>query len=320
MTPTQPRKYVLQDLSVQEISLCDAGANASTDPRTGRKTQHALVALFKRDDYGDEPAAVRLRQLRKLTTRELFEEMRRMQSAKGKKKDAKHRREEKDDPGSQDVNPEGDAELALPLPQLQPNQLKSYKEQAMPKLKRILKGEVATSRALIEAAVIAKAAKIAKRENVTPEQAENQVWSQPGVREAYESIPAARQPKRAEQRIYKATRAEADLDARAKRRMKKNPGCSYAKAITDELDADPSLYTRYTEELAAGQTPYDMPENSQFLSPQGGDPLRMVNKDDDDVVECPECGEDDLDPGDAFCSACGADLSKAKSKRKARAS
>jgi hypothetical protein len=46
--------HVLTDLVVDEVSLCDAPSNASTDPRTGRKIPRAVVALHKRDSDSGE--------------------------------------------------------------------------------------------------------------------------------------------------------------------------------------------------------------------------------------------------------------------------
>lgn len=43
----------LQQLSVSEVSLVDAPANSSTDPKTGRRNPHARVALWKRDTSSD---------------------------------------------------------------------------------------------------------------------------------------------------------------------------------------------------------------------------------------------------------------------------
>jgi hypothetical protein len=44
----------LQHLSVREVSLVDAPANSSTDPKTGRRNPHARVALWKRDTSSDD--------------------------------------------------------------------------------------------------------------------------------------------------------------------------------------------------------------------------------------------------------------------------
>lgn len=44
----------LQQLSVREVSLVDAPACSSTDPKTGRRNPHARVALWKRDTGSDD--------------------------------------------------------------------------------------------------------------------------------------------------------------------------------------------------------------------------------------------------------------------------
>ena len=189
----------------------------------------------------------------------------------------------------------------------------------MPKLRKILKGEIAVSRATISAAVVKKAEKIAKKTGISREAAEGEIWSRPGVQQAYEDTPKPKQPKRAESRIFKATAAEAELDRRARKRMTKEK-CTYAKAVESELASDPSLYNQYERELNSGATPYDMPENSQFLSTQPGDYERMIGKS-DSPESCPKC-DADVDEDDSYCSSCGADLEglDKKSKRKARAS
>jgi hypothetical protein len=43
----------LRDISIDEISLVDAPANALTDPATGRKVPLSTVALYKRDSTAD---------------------------------------------------------------------------------------------------------------------------------------------------------------------------------------------------------------------------------------------------------------------------
>ena len=182
------------------------------------------------------------------------------------------------------------------------------------KLKQILKSATRTREA-IAAAVVRKAEKVAKREGVSPEIAQAQVWrDHPEAALAYENAPKG-PPKRAERKTFQATHAEAELDSRARRRMKRTPGLSYAKACAEELTADPALYERYEKELAAGAT-YLVPE-PQDLNLQPGEAARMydLKKSDDDGDECPDC-EEDVDAEDKFCSNCGADLSKRKSNRR----
>jgi len=183
----------------------------------------------------------------------------------------------------------------------------------MSKFKQVLKS--ATTRDQIVAAVVKKAAKITKRKGIAPDLAEAKTWAKDGAREAYESAPLPKAPVR-ERKFFEATPSEAELDRRARKRMKKT-GVSYPKACSEELTADPSLYENYQRELAAGNT-FSAPE-PEYLSTQPGEFDRMMttksNGDDDD--ECPECGED-VDDGAKFCSSCGTDLAK-KSKVRRRA-
>ena len=55
------------------------------------------------------------------------------------------------------------------------------------------------------------------------------------------------------------TSAEALLDTRARKIMKKDPTVGYASACSRVLMEDPSLYQKYEQELAAGRT-YTVPE------------------------------------------------------------
>ena len=41
-------------LDIDEVSLVDAPANSSVDPATGRKVPRARVALWKRDEGGNQ--------------------------------------------------------------------------------------------------------------------------------------------------------------------------------------------------------------------------------------------------------------------------
>lgn len=300
MTPAQPRKaQILQDLEVAEISLCDQPSNALTDPRTGWKIPLSRVALYKRDSDADT-AEARLRQLRKLSTREVFAEVGKLQRRK-------------DDPGSQDVSVPN-ASLQLPLPQLQANQLKQdrkkkKKEKEMA-FKKIIKS--ATSRDQVVEAVQKRAQRIAKRKGISAEEAEGKVWrKRPEVQQAYEDAGTG-SPKRAQPKMFQVTKAEQELDRRARKRMTKT-GESYPAAVASALSEDPGLYDSYEKELAAGAT-YLVPQ-PDLLTTQPGDYDRMVNKYDDDGLECPEC-DADVDEDDKFCANCGADLSKEKSKRR----
>jgi len=185
--------------------------------------------------------------------------------------------------------------------------------------KTILKA--AKTRDEIVAAVEDKARRIAKRDGISDDAARARAWNEhPEAQAAYE---AALKPvaKKAERRMFKATAAEAELDKRARKRMRKT-GQSYPQSVSSELNEDQSLYERYEKELAAGAT-YMVPE-PHYLDIPASNSDRMLSKRSlsdgydakSDDSECPECDED-VDEDDAFCSSCGADLSK---KRKRRAS
>jgi hypothetical protein len=235
---------IISSLEIDEVSLCDSPANASVDEKTGRKTKHAVVALWKRD--------------------------------------------------VSDTN--------------------NTKERKMG-FKEILKSAIST-RDEIVAAVEEKARRIAKRDGISDDAALVKAWREhPEAQAAYEAAPVAVAKKTA-RRMFRATAAEAELDKRARKRMRKT-GQSYPQAVSSELNEDPGLYDKYQKELAAGAT-YTMPE-PQYATGSNSD--RMLGKsDDDDSGECPECGEDDIDDTDSYCRNCGADLAKRKAKSGRRAS
>ncbi len=64
-----------------------------------------------------------------------------------------------------------------------------------------------------------------------------------------------------------ATAAEAELDDRARKIMKANPGIGYPKACSQALIKDPSLYDRYQAELANGGARYNVPEPADYFGP-----------------------------------------------------
>ena len=90
------------------------------------------------------------------------------------------------------------------------------------------------SREQVIAAVEGQAQRIAKRDGVSVEAATVKAWTLDAV-ERYESLPLD-VIKRRERKMFKSTRAEAMLDDRARKRMKKT-GCGYAKACSEELEA-----------------------------------------------------------------------------------
>jgi hypothetical protein len=177
-------------------------------------------------------------------------------------------------------------------------------------LKTILKSATRT-REQIADAVERKATKIAKRQRIGMDAARARAWrDHPEAQLAYEQTQKAA-PKRTDKRTFQCTQAEADLDDRARKRMRKT-GETYARAVSKELEADPGLYDRYQKELEAGKT-YLVIEPEDMRG-QAGEAERMYMQKADDGDECPEC-EEEVEASDKFCRSCGADLAKRKRQR-----
>lgn len=258
---------LLKDLTIGEVSLVDNPSNSSTDPITGRKTRHAVVALWKRDDTDDY-----------LGPEQIRKHMDKVEAERKKSKKLK------DDPGTQDVA--------------------ESKEKKMSKFKKILKSGNVTRDEICEH-VRKRTLKIAKQRGVEPTSAIlEEAWTP--FYALHESTPVAVQ--KAEVKTVRITKAECELDDRARKLMKKTPGLGYGKAVQTALEADPSLYSAYESELQSGAQ-YSVP--AELAQPDH--PMQKSASDDGD--ECSECGEE-TDDGDKFCSGCGADLSKSKAKAK----
>jgi hypothetical protein len=178
----------------------------------------------------------------------------------------------------------------------------------------------ATTREQIVAAVEGRAAKIAKRDNVSVQAAIVKAWSLPGVYDHYESLPKAdgNVAKAGNQRMVRTTAAEAELDKRARKRMAKT-GVSFPKATSEVLNEDPGLYDRYQAEVAAGEQ-YDVPDTAylDILAMPTGNVDRMLNKqddgEDDDDEDCPEC-EEKMAKSANFCPSCGIARKKTNKKQ-----
>jgi hypothetical protein len=122
----------------------------------------------------------------------------------------------------------------------------------------------ATTRDQIVAAVERKATKIAKRDRVSLDAARVKAWTEhPEAFAAYEAAPL--DVVKRERKTFEETKAEAELDMRARKRMKRT-GSSYAKAVSEELEADPSLYVKYEREMAAGAR-FVVPEPPEYSEP-----------------------------------------------------
>lgn len=104
---------------------------------------------------------------------------------------------------------------------------------------------------------------IQKRDGISLERARVRAWTDEAM-EKYERLPLPAVLKR-ERPMGNFTRAEARLEERARKRMRKT-GCSYAKAISSELEEDPSLYESYEKEKATGDT-FMAPQPVEYSAP-----------------------------------------------------
>jgi hypothetical protein len=170
---------------------------------------------------------------------------------------------------------------------------KFRREKPMGQFKKILKNAT-RNRETVVSAVIAKAEKIAAKRGISLEAAEAQVWKKrPDAQASYE---AARQaPAKPVERVASVTKAEAELDSRARTIMKRD-GSTYALACRKVLEDDPGLYKQYEAELAAGST-YSVPAPAEYF-----DPAAKRGKSDD--TTCPKCGGG-VDEDAAYCATCG---------------
>src|SRR5690348_4899256 len=100
-------------------------------------------------------------------------------------------------------------------------------------LNRVLKS--AANRDEIVDAVVKKAQKIAKRKGITLEKAEAEIWAQGDATAAYERAAPSPPPTSAATLMKNPSDV---LDERARKRMKRNPGMTYAKACDEELMED----------------------------------------------------------------------------------
>jgi hypothetical protein len=279
MVPT-----ALKDLTIEEISLVDFPACSTTDPKTGKKIRRAVVSLFKRDYDADPQSTGRLLALQE-----------RCQAIT-----AGIEALQKDQADT--------AELSARILKYAVESNREHHHEEFPKEIRMSFSEVlksAKNRDEIIAAVETQALKIAKRDGISVNKALAEVWTDEAY-EAYEVAPKG-EPQRPIKKMFKATKAEGELDTRA-RTILKASGMSYPQACSQALEEDPSLYTKYQSEVAAGST-YSVPD------PQYGAIKYSKQDDDEDGDTCPECDED-VEAGDKFCSACGEELPKQKSKSK----
>lgn len=155
-------------------------------------------------------------------------------------------------------------------------------------LEQILKADNVSRNAIVDA-VVQRAEAIAKRDGISRDKAEGQVWETPGLYPKY--LAAKTEFPRAADEPVRITKSEAALDARIAKRMRET-GESLAKATEAELmtEAGATLYKRGREERAAGQ-------------------LTEVAKRGATEDRCPDCKRS-VGPTDPFCANCGAPIGR----------
>jgi hypothetical protein len=165
------------------------------------------------------------------------------------------------------------------------------KESPYMEFEQLLKS--AKTRDEVVAAVRQKAAeRVAKRGgNESLSEAESRVWQKfPFAISKYESLP--KQAAKREEPLIRITHAEAELDSRARRVVKRDK-VSYPQACSQVLTEDPSLYAKYCEEMSRGEV-YPVPD--AIGKSNGGD--------DEDDAECPTCHGTGKVGGGRVCPAC----------------
>jgi hypothetical protein len=184
------------------------------------------------------------------------------------------------------------------------------KEKAM-SLRKILKSSGEVTREQIEAAVEKKAQKIAKRDGISLPKAMDQVWFGKGA-EAAEAYSRMRSKPKTEPTMTRLTEAESELDERARKLMKKTPGTSYAKAVSQVLDEHPEIYDAYEKQISEGKT-FLAPEH--VIVPPESSSSKFYEKrckqgdadadDEDGFGDCPHCGKPVDMKMAKFCHSCG---------------
>jgi hypothetical protein len=277
---------MLHDLKVNEVSLVDRGA-----------CRQCKVAIFKRDD-----------QRKYLNRAEQLEHMDRID---------KSRRAAKDDPGTSDVHVPQDEFIDTPPAGGQ----RTKEKKKMPKLKKILKGEVAATRNERADAFEERTKRIMKREGVSLLEASNRAFEEGYA--AYESTPkplSSMMPvaKREPSTIAKSETSLEDLA----REIRKRTGVSMSAAMERACDLRPDLYFSIDgEHLAMAKMQGDFvgqkKRKASSADSRWQDAADSVNGgngdldgDDDGDEKCAAC-KGKMAKGAKFCSECGAEKRKA---------
>lgn len=318
MMPQTRRPHQLRKLSIAEVSVVDSPACATVDPSTGVRTDHATIAIWKRDESVDGSARPRAPLDRAALER-------RMDQIEVEKVFGR-----KDDAGTQSVAvPEGKFNRTPPV-QGDKRKGKKMKTKVTPTavaksiFSMVNKTPSGVTRQLIEAEARAGAELIAKRKGITIEEAESRVWAKGGdpLLEAY-NLAKAGAPRKPDRGVMRVTRSEAVLDGLA-RRIMKSTGADYVQAMGAALQQRPDLYAAYDREKAAGEVfeVPDQPEDRGFVGTQAGQKRKATSADgrwqdaaadlddddgDEDGSSCPKC-KSKTKSGSKYCAACGEKL------------
>lgn len=256
---------ILSDLVIGECSLVDHPANSSIDPRTGRKVERAVVALYKRADDELPESIDTLYRKETVNGKTVWKKLLSPDHYIQPRKKFK----DKDDPGTEDVASDPPQFITTPpvssdmqSGERKPKSKKNRKrKQVAKRYIEVLKA--APNRSEIEDAVMAKAARIAKRQGISIVEAEQKAWARNGglALRCYEAAPVG-EPKQAVRKFNQATTAEVELHGLALE-IQKAEHCTYPQALTQALYDNPQLYAEYEAEKSAGRMPHKIAESCQ---------------------------------------------------------
>lgn len=273
MTATEPRRkkkpsHLLTALSINEVSLVDRPSCAETDEETGQKIPRATIALWKRDGTADVTYDRHLRMLsaRVRATDSMLSALQQQFAERA----------------AEGVRKFEVFQTVSPSP--------TRRRTSMSALESVLKSDSAT-RSDLELAVQREAAEISKKEGVSIQKAESQIWDRVEVFRAYDAAPYPIVQK-GKKPPTKTTDAEQELDKRAKQ-LQRESGLSYEKCYEKACTERPELVRKAEADTLRGLD-------------------YVLEKSDSDT--CPEC-DGEIGAGDKFCPQCGQKLAaKTKSR------
>ena len=185
---------------------------------------------------------------------------------------------------------------------------RDQEEEPMTKLEKILKGETRPTRERFADAVRQEAVRLGKSEAA--------LWEDVVLRSFYEDLPKATA---VPVRLHKAALDATELLQKQFERVRKtDPTLSVNAAYDAALSQlERPVRDQYFADAGRSLNPLDEAEIRKARRSRDGD-LDQEEEDDEDTeddgdgTECANCGEDTLEPGDRFCSNCGAPVKAAK--------